>query len=150
MSQYSRTEIETAFGFFSASLSESARSGSWEIYAALFTDEVVYCDNGQLQWRNPEEILGGVREFYKEYPANHVADLVAGDRMINEEWAKVTFELNVVMEDPGDGSSHSLPITCVAHYAGDNKWCGQEDCYNLAAYGAFLEQWVEIHRRYSK
>ena len=54
------------------------------------------------------------------------------------------------MEDPGDGSSHAMPLTCVIYFAGDNKWCGQEDYYNLAAYGAFLEQWVEIHNRCSR
>ena len=148
MSKYSRAEIESAFGIFSSALSNGVKSANWQAFADLFTVTVDYCDNGQPQWNTPAEILAGITDFYSEYPANYIADLVPGNSMINEDWSRVTFELYVLMKDPGDGSSRSLPITCVIHYAGNNKWCGEEDYYNLATYGAFLNEWEEIHRRH--
>jgi hypothetical protein len=145
--KYSKTEIQAAFENYTAVLSRSVKSGNWEEFASLFTDSVDYCDNGQRQWSTPSEILDGVVAFYNEYPTNHVADLIAGDSIVNVECSRVTFELYVEMQDPGDGSSSSIPITGVLHYAGDKQWCGQEDYYNLETYGAFLADWEERHRR---
>jgi hypothetical protein len=145
--KYSETEIQTAFEHYTAVLSRSVKSGNWEEFARLFTDPVDYCDNGRRQWRTPSEVLEGVVAFYSEYPTTHVADLIAGNSIINVEYSRLTFELYVEMQDPGDGSASSIPITCVLHYAGDNQWCGQEDYYNLATYGDFLAEWEEMHRR---
>lgn len=147
MKKHSKSEIQAAFGNYTAVLSRCVKSGNWEEFASLFTDKVDYCDNGKPQWSTPSEVLEGVAAFYSEYPTNRVADLIAGNSIINVEYSRVTFELYVEMQDPGDGSSSSIPITCVLHYAGDKQWCGQEDYYNLATYGAFLAEWEERHRR---
>ena len=79
-----------------------------------------------------------------ESSKNEVDD-VTGVKTTGHEWDGIR-ELDNPMRDPGDGTIISATNISIVTYAGDGKWCRQEDIYNplrfVAATVAVITGWA--------
>jgi ketosteroid isomerase-like protein len=121
-----RHEVDEAFARYVDVSAEAARSGDWNPWTDLFTDDAIYVEHhfgvmrGQAairRWIN--RIMTGPAR-YMDMPVEHYT--VDGDVVYS-------YILNRFL--PRDGSTpFQFPVVTILCYAGDGKWCYEEDVYN--------------------
>ena len=142
-----RDEIEGAFEHYLNHTRDCAGSGNWSRWADLFSEQVAYYSNGILAWNNREDVRAGVVDYYSQYPFNHVVDFVLNWRVIDETTGRVVFSMQVVMEDPGDGSDFREDVLIHIIYAGNRQWKLQEDYFNTDLFTRMAGDWIKIRER---
>jgi ketosteroid isomerase-like protein len=123
-----RSEIAAAFDTYVAAADEAARSGDWNAWTDLFTDDAIYVEHhfgvmrGQAairRWINAV-MTGPAR--WMDMPVEHYT--IDGDVLYS-------YILNRFL--PRDGSTpFQFPVVTILCYAGNGKWCYEEDVYNPA------------------
>jgi len=123
-----RREIVEAFANYVEVAAEAARSGDWNAWTDLFTDDAIYVEHhfgvirGQASIRRWISAVMTGPARYMDLPVEHYA--IDGDVLY-------CYVLNRFL--PRDGSQpFQFPVVTILCYAGGGKWCYEEDVYNPA------------------
>jgi ketosteroid isomerase-like protein len=123
-----RREVDAAFARYVEVSAEAGRTGDWNLWADLFTDDAIYVEHhfgimrGQAAIRRWITAIMTGPARYMDFPVDHYN--IDGDVVY-------TYILNRFL--PRDGSTpFQFPVVTILCYAGDGKWCYEEDVYNPA------------------
>ncbi len=123
---FPREEVEAALETYFDVAGKSALSGDWNAWADLFTEDAIYVEHAYGIMRGCE----GIREWVTAVTGSTPTDL----QMINE-WHIIDNDLCVVYASnlrpaPDGGVPFQFNAVAVLCYAGNGKWCYEEDLYN--------------------
>jgi limonene-1,2-epoxide hydrolase len=118
----SRDEVDAAFRhyFLTGPVNED-----WEAWAHLFTDDAVYTEHFWGTFHGPEEILAFIEGTLASAPQVYtVLDwyLVDGDRVAHKT-------INRADNPQVGGPPIDFPSFQFLTYAGDGRWCAEEDVW---------------------
>jgi ketosteroid isomerase-like protein len=130
MGQWSREEIDTAFGEYSQAVVEIGRSGNWSRYADLFTEDAVYVEHAYGEMRGREKIREWIASTMGAFPGSEMPSYPTEWYSIDEDRGWIIGKFLNRMKDPGDGSIHETATLTVLRYAGAGLWSYEEDAYN--------------------
>ncbi len=137
---WSRDELERAFQRHASTVAETARTGNWEAFVQLFTEDAEYVEPQAGVLRGHDQIRAWVEPTLAAFPGSamtfpeswHVVDEAAG---------RIGCKLRNVLRDPGDGSVHEQDNITILEYAGDGRFRSEEDVYDPAAFIVLIEGW---------
>ncbi len=121
-----KEEIDKAFQEYQRVAAESAASGDWDPWADLFSPDAIYIEHHYGVMRGQDAIRTWIKSVMTG-PASHM-DFPVVHYSIDED-VVYTYILNRFL--PLDGSQpFQFPVVTILVYAGDGKWCYEEDVYN--------------------
>ncbi len=108
----------------------SARTRDWDTWVDQYTDDVLYIEHAAGTMRGREQVRPWIQKTMQTFPGSHMTSFPALWTVFDEATARVICELDNPMPDPGDGTVISATNISILTYAGEGKWCRQEDIYN--------------------
>ena len=75
------------------------------------------------------------------FPGSYMTSFPSAVDVVDEATGRVICELDNPMRDPGDGTIISATNISIVTYAGDGKWCRQEDIYNPLRFVKATVKW---------
>lgn len=150
MGKWTRAEIEEALDNYKEIALESGTSGDWNAWADLFTEDAVYVEHlfGTLGGR--EAIRRWITKTMSQFPNDQMQYYPWEWYIIDEERGWVVAQIWNRMVDPGDGSLHQSYNFTLLKYAGDMRWCYEEDIYNPKPFQDMIQGWFEAKKRCEK
>jgi uncharacterized protein (TIGR02246 family) len=147
MGRWSREEIQDALEHYTETALRAGTSGDWDAWADLFTEDATYVEHlyGKLGGR--EAIRRWISSTMAEYPNNEMKYFPHEWYIIDEERGWVVAQIWNRMEDPGDGSVHEACNFTLLKYAGNMKWCYEEDIYNPKHFQDMIRGWFDAKKR---
>lgn len=140
-------EVEAAFQDYV----HRANVDDWEYYSDLFTDPCIYIDHHFGTVRSPRELSDWMVPLMKTQPEMRFIPgwhVIHGNMVINYNWNRwPNPEGSPVPYDewrnPGPVADYRFQFPCVTMciYAGNGKFCFEEDIYSPAAYLEIRNQW---------
>ena len=146
MGRWSRAEIEQAFDTYQKTALQAGRSGDWNAWADLFTEDATYIEHLFGTMGGREAIRRWICSTMAEYPNDHMKYFPVEWYMIDEERGWVVCQVWNRMVDPGDGSLHQAYNFTLLKYAGNMKWSYEEDIYNPSHFQDMLSGWFEAKK----
>ena len=136
-------ELDAAFATYQQVAAEAARSGDWNRWAELFTEDAEYVEHlyGTMQGR--EAIRAWITETMGTYPGNAMVAFPIGWSVLDHDKGWVVCQVWNRMDDPGDGSVHEAYNVTLLKYAGDGLWSYEEDVYNPAHFASMIGAWEQ-------
>ena len=142
---WSRAELEAAFSAYQSVAAEAGRSGDWNPWADLFTEDAEYVEHLYGTMHGREAIRSWITKTMSTYPGNAMPEFPIGWSVIDEDRGWIICQVWNRMADPGDGSIHQAYNVTILKYAGDGRWSYEEDIYNPAHFASMIEAWE--HRK---
>jgi len=143
MGNWTRAELEDAFGNYQQVAHDAAHSGDWNAWADLFTEDAEYIEHLYGTMRGREAIRSWITEAMSTYPGSAMTDFPIEWSILDEERGWVACQVWNRMADPGDGSVHQAYNFTLLKYAGNGMWAGEEDIYNPAHFVSMIQAWEE-------
>ena len=131
MAKYTRAELERALHIYNEARDKASATGDWNIWAEVFTDDADYIEHAYGVMKGKEQIRDWITKVMAPFPhMTFPQDWVAYD----EETGAVLFQCQNRLEHPTDpnGEPFQFPTWTRLVYAGNDKWCCEEDVYNPA------------------
>jgi len=147
MGRWSRAEIEDAFDLYKRTALEAGTSGNWNPWADLFTEDATYIEHLFGTFGGREAIRRWIVRTMAKPPNDQMQYFPVEWYLIDEERGWIVAQIWNRMVDPGDGSCHQAYNFTLLKYAGDRRWCYEEDVYNPQHFGAMLKGWSEARER---
>ncbi len=141
MGQWTRDEIEDAFGEYQRVAAASGATGDWRQWADLFTEDARYVEHLYGRMEGREAIYEWISATMHEYPGSEMPEFPIEWYMIDEERGWVVCQVWNRMRDPGDGTVHQEYNFTLLKYAGNRLWSYEEDIYNPMHFGTMLTAW---------
>ena len=143
MGRWSREEIEDAFEHYQRTALEAGKTGDWDAWADLFTEDATYVEHlfGELAGR--EAIRRWITETMATPPNDEMVHFPIEWYVIDEDRGWVVCQVWNRMADPGDGSVHQAYNFTLLKYAGEGRWKYEEDVYNPYHFGTMVETWAK-------
>lgn len=136
-----RDELVAAFAEFEATVDHAARTRNWDPWVDQYTEDVVYVEHAAGTMHGREEVRPWIWKTMETFPGSHMTSFPSLWRVYDEATARVLCELDNPMRDPGDGTIISATNISIVSYAGDGKWCRQEDVYNPLRFVSATLRW---------
>ena len=129
MPKFSRAEMEEAFATFTAAHIKASKTGNWDEWADMFTDDAVYTEHAYGEFHGKEEIKRWIVEVMAPYPTmSFPHDWVVYDE---ENGAIISCVQNRFPHPDGtDNDEFQFPNWTRVVYAGNGKFSSEEDVYN--------------------
>src|SRR3954470_13665691 len=143
MGQWSRDEIEAAFGKYSQGVIEIAESGDWASYADQFTEDAVYLEHSYGEMHGREQIRSWISSTMGAFPGTEMPFYPTEWYTIDEDRGWVIGKFLNRMMDPGDGSIHEVGTLNVLKYAGNGMWSYEEDAYNPLSFLTMVYEYTK-------
>lgn len=143
---FSRDELVEAFAVFERTVDRAARTRDWDQWVEHYTDDVVYVEHAAGTMRGREEVRRWIWQTMESFPGSHMTAFPSLWTVIDEATGRVICELDNPMRDPGDGTIISATNLSIVTYAGDGKWCRQEDVYNPLRFVTATTRWCHKAR----
>jgi hypothetical protein len=140
-STFSRGELVDAFAGFEATVGRAAETRDWDQWVDQYTDDVTYVEHAAGTMHGREPVRHWIWETMESFPGSHMTSFPSLWTVIDEARGVVICELDNPMRDPGDGTIISATNISIVTYAGDGKWCRQEDVYNPLRFVAATVKW---------
>lgn len=139
---WSREELEREF----AAYRRRGAAGDWDAWADQFTEDAVYVEHEYGELHGREAIRAWITSTMSEWPGASMPSFPVEWYLIDERRGWVVAKIWNEMEDPGDGSLHREYNFTLLKYAGDGRWCYEEDVYNPAHFATMLGEYVRAKR----
>lgn len=133
--RWSRDEIERAFAHYQAVAAEAGRTGDWNPWADLFTEDATYVEHLFGEMRGREQIREWITKTMGSYPGNEMDDFPPEWHIVDEDRGWVVMCVWNNMRALPDGEVLGAYNFTLLKYAGDNLWSYEEDIYNPAKFG---------------
>jgi ketosteroid isomerase-like protein len=127
---FSRSELAAAFQKFEQTVARAAESQDWDAWVEHYSPDVLYIEHAAGTMRGRDEVREWIKRTMSTYPGSHMVAFPSLWSVIDEPTARIICELDNPMVDPGDGTIISATNISIVTYAGDGRWCRQEDIYN--------------------
>ena len=141
---FSRDELTKAFASFEATVGRAAQTRDWDPWVDQYTDDVVYVEHAAGTMRGREQVRAWIWKTMESFPGSYMTSFPSRWTVIDETTNRVLCELDNPMRDPGDGTIVSATNISIVTYAGDGKWCRQEDVYNPLRFVAATVKWCTL------
>jgi ketosteroid isomerase-like protein len=128
--QFSQAELEAAFATFEQTVDDAARRHDWDAWVEHYTDDVDYIEHAAGTMKGRDEVRTWIRRTMSTFPGSYMTHFPSLWTVYDPPTGRVLTELDNPMRDPGDGTVISATNISIVTYAGDGKWCRQEDVYN--------------------
>ena len=139
---WSRDELESAFQNWLTTVNQAgAGERSWRDYPELYTDDVVYHEQMAGTLKGREGIWAWAEPSLAQFPGSHTVAFHEHWHVIDEVAGKIVVKCDNVMSDPGDGTTYSAPHVSILTYAGDGRFRGQEDVYDVTTFLDVIKAW---------
>ena len=138
---WTRTELEDAFAGYQNTVVECTRSGDWNAFADMFTEDVVYVEHAFGTLNGREAVRKWVTRTMTEFPGHRMTEFPANWFVVDEQRGWIVCEIDNPMEDPGDGSKHGAANITILHYAGNGLWSREEDAYTPMNFLSMAKAW---------
>lgn len=142
MGTWSRAELAEAFEHYQQQVERAARTGDWDLFADLFTEDSTYVEHVFGSWSGRENTRRWIKRTMTTFPGSEMVSFPIAWSTIDEEKGWVICEVRNVMRDPGDGSTHEASNLTILRYAGNGLWANEEDVYNPAHFATMVEEWT--------
>ncbi|MFF0815355.1 nuclear transport factor 2 family protein [Rhodococcus sp. NPDC003318] len=139
--RWSRAELEDAFLGYQRTVEKAKRTGDWNLFADMFTEDAAYIEHAYGTFHGREEIRPWIVRTMGRFPGTHMTAFPALWYTIDEQRGWVICEIDNPMCDPGDGSTHGASNLTILHYAGDGLWSCEEDVYNPMKFLEMARKW---------
>ena len=147
MGRWSRKEIEEAFEHYQRVALEAGKTGDWNAWADLFTEDCTYVEHQFGTFGGREAIRRFWNKVMKRYPNCEVKYYPVEWYIIDEERGWVACYVWNRMSDPGDGSLHQAGNMTLLKYAGNGQWLYEEDAYDRQNMIKMVQGWEEVKKR---
>lgn len=141
-----REEIEDAFAHYQAVAAEAGRTGDWDPWADLFTEDATYVEHLYGDMHGREEIRAWITQTMSTYPGNEMDAFPVEWHVVDEDRGWVVMCVWNNMRALPDGTVMGAYNFTLLKYAGDGLWSYEEDVYNPAKFGELLKTWEEKKR----
>ena len=148
-SPYSKDEIEAMIAKYKRVAREAGRTGSWDAWAELFTEDAIYIDHGMGVFGGREAIRTWITRTMTEFPASEMRFYPWEWYVIDESRGWVVAKIWNRMSDPGDGSVHQEYNVTHFKYAGDGMWSLEEDVYNPQHFTEMIQGWLAAKEQHA-
>ena len=128
--RFSRAQLADAFATFEATVAAAARTRDWDAWVAHYTDHVDYIEHAMGTMKGRDQVRDWIHQTMSTFPGSHMTAFPSRWHVIDDDTGRVICELDNPMRDPGDGTIISATNISIITYAGNGKWCRQEDIYN--------------------
>ena len=145
-SRFSRAELAEAFATFEATVDNAARTRDWDAWVAHYTADVDYIEHAMGTMKGRDQVRAWIYRTMTTFPGSHMTAFPSLWSVIDEDSGRVICELDNPMRDPGDGTIISATNISIITYAGDGRWCRQEDIYNPLRFLAAGMKWCKKAR----
>jgi hypothetical protein len=142
MGRYSRDELEQAFRRYWRT---GAVGEDWDAWADLFTEDASYVEHvlGSLSGR--EAIRAWIKPIMAEYGELYTA---YEWHAVDEEHGRVIVYMQNRRDHPSGEGTIDFPGITVLDYAGNGRWCREEDFWAVPQAQATTEQYAEACKRF--
>ena len=149
MAPFTREELETAFTEYQRVGEEAGRTGDWNPWADLFTEDAHYVEHLFGEMHGREAIREWITRVMAEFPGNAMPEFPIEWSILDPERGWIACKIWNRMEDPGDGSVHEAANLTLLRYAGDGTWSYEEDAYNPDAFRSMIAEWSAVKQAHS-
>jgi hypothetical protein len=139
-----RAELEAAFARYQSTVRRAVAEQDWTLFAGLFTPDADYNEHAYGRFRGRPAIADWAVRTMTTFPGNAMSAFPVAWSVIDAERGWIVCEIQNVMPDPGDGSTHRSPNLTILHYAGDNLFSYEEDVYNPARFVEMVAGWAAV------
>lgn len=143
MGQWSREELEEAFGRYQDVVAAIGRTWDWSSYADQFTEDATYVEHALGNMTGREAIREWIVATMNTFPGSEMPHYPVEWYSIDVDKGWVINRNVNTMKDPGDGSVHGTPVITVLKYAGDGKWSYEEDAYNPMNFLVMVQGYIQ-------
>ena len=143
MGKYPREEIETALAAYRQARDDASRTGDWNIWANVFTEDALYIEHAYGEFRGREAIRDWITKVMAPFPNMTFPQDWC---VIDEETDAVVFQCQNRLAHPTDpdGEPFQFPTWTRLVYGGNLQWRSEEDVYNPARdAGRVIKAWRE-------
>lgn len=123
---FPRAEVEAALATYFELSAIGTTTGNWDPWVDLFTEDAVYVEHSMGVFRGREAIRAWVKGATGEKP---MPTVVAPDWFVIDNDLVVVYTLNQ-RPAPDGGDPYQFIGLSPFCYAGDGKWCYEEDITN--------------------
>jgi hypothetical protein len=139
-------EIQSAFAHYQEVAAEAGRSGDWEPFVNLFTEDVDYIEHHYGRFKGRDQVRAWIGPAMAEWPASQMVSFPWTWHSIDVEHGWVIGEVANVMADPGDGKVYEAANWTRLVYAGEGLFSEEEDVYNPAEFASMMGDWIAAYR----
>jgi hypothetical protein len=147
MGRWSRQELEEAYEEYQRVSLEAFRSGNFDLWVDLFTEDCTYVEHFFGTFGGREAVKRFITLANGTYPTTEMKYYPVEWYIIDEDRGWVVAYVWNRMTDPGDGSIHQEANIHLLKYAGHGKWKYEEDVYNPLRFADMLEGWEQAKER---
>ncbi len=144
---FSREELSAAFERFEATVARAAQTRDWDTWVEHYTADVEYVEHAAGTMKGREQVRKWIHATMTTFPGSHMTAFPSLWSVIDESTGRIICELDNPMADPGDGTIISATNISIITYAGDHRWCRQEDIYNPLRFLAAGMKWCKKARQ---
>ena len=141
MATYTKDEIETAFEHYKAVSTECGRTGNWQPWGELFTEDATYVEHYYGEMHGRQAIVEWIQKTMDTAPNDSMHDFPYDWHIVDPDRGWVVFQAQNRMDDPGDGKVYEAASWTLLKYAGNSQWSYEEDMYNPNEFGEMISAW---------
>ena len=140
MGQWSRLELEEAFGHYLGEVEKACATGDWEHFVQCFAEDATYVEHAYGRFSGRDEIRHWITGTMGTFPGSEMTSFPTAWSVIDEERGWVVCEIRNIMRDPGDGSVHEASNVTILRYVGNGLW---REVYNPAHFLTMITAWIQ-------
>lgn len=95
---WTRTELEDAFAGYQNTVVECTRSGDWNAFADMFTEDVVYVEHAFGTLNGREAVRKWVTRTMTEFPGHRMTEFPANWFVVDQQRGWIVCEIDNPME----------------------------------------------------
>jgi hypothetical protein len=149
MGQWTREQLQEAHDHYVATAAKAARSGDWQQWADLFTEDADYVEHHYGTMHGRDAIASWISTTMAEWPNSEMRQFPHDWCVCDEERGWWICQIENRFDDPGDGKTYEAANVTILHYAGDHQWSYEEDVYNPLNFAPVVQSWVDAKRAHS-
>jgi len=136
--EHDRTEVEAAFHRYVERGRQAVATGDWETWSKQFVTDARYFEHHYGRFNGRAEIKDWIVGVMQPFP-----EMDFPTRWMGIDGNRVVFVAGNRLPDPTGGDTlYEFPACVVLHYAGNDQWSYEEDCYNPDEAPQVVMDWI--------
>ena len=129
MPRYPREELLAAFERYNEARDAASRTGDWNVWAAMFTEDAHYVEHAYGEMHGREAIRDWITKVMAPFPR---MTFPQDWWVLDEERGAVVFQCQNQFPEPFQphGTPFQFPNWTRLVYGGNGLWASEEDIYN--------------------